>query len=80
MLSGHIGPVISICYFPDKEKIISVSLDNTLKVWNSSMRNNIKKRLINQSQIYATCFSPDGKTFISGSQDNTLKIFDSYTG
>jgi WD40 repeat protein len=49
MLSGHIGPVISICYFPDKEKIISVSLDNTLKVWNSSMRNNIKKRLINQS-------------------------------
>lgn len=35
MLTGHIGPVISVSFSPDGTRIVSGSLDNTLKVWDA---------------------------------------------
>jgi len=63
---GHSGKIYNILFTPDDEKIISVSEDKTIRVWNASTGEPVEKygsQIGNgyQGMLYASTISPDGK-------------------
>jgi WD40 repeat protein len=74
-LRGHQSSVNAVAFSPDGKTLLSGSLDNTLKLWDTS-GNLLKTLRGHQGYVRAVAFSPDGKTLLSGSTDNTLKLWD----
>ncbi len=76
---GHAGKVHNLVFTPDGNRLISISEDKTIRVWNAQTGQQIKKF---ESQIgdgpegmfYASALSPDGKLLaVSGYQVSTEK-------
>ena len=74
-LEGHLGEVLSVSYSPDGTKIISGSLDNTIKIWNANTGESLKTLVRDLSFVFSVAYSPDGTKIISGSDDTTIKIW-----
>ncbi|GAA0891561.1 hypothetical protein GCM10009122_12400 [Fulvivirga kasyanovii] len=76
---GHSGKIYNILFSPDGEKIISVSEDKTIRVWNSKtaeLINKFESEIGNgpEGMLYASAISPDGKTLaVGGYPVNTEK-------
>jgi len=76
---GHAGKVHNLVFTPDGNRLISISEDKTIRVWNSQTGEQVKKF---ESQIgdgyegmlYASALSPDGKLLaVGGYQVSTEK-------
>ncbi len=76
---GHAGKVHNLIFTPDGNRLISVSEDKTIRVWNAQTGEQVKKF---ESQIgegyegmfYASAISPDGKLLaVGGYQVSTEK-------
>jgi WD40 repeat protein len=80
-LQGHTKEVLDISFSPDGGFLASVSLDESVKLWD-----------VNSGQLLHTfsvkghgghnsvAFSPDGGTLVSGGEGNTIKFWDVNTG
>ncbi len=79
-LIGHSGYVYSVAYSPDGTKIISGSMDGTIKIWNANTGQCLKTLKGHSEYVYSVAFSPDGRRIVSGSTDKTIKIWDANTG
>lgn len=72
----HSGKVTAVVITPDDERIISASLDSTIKIWD------LKSCLLLQtiydfnSPICALVITTDGKQIICSSYDKTIKVWD----
>ncbi|MEQ8961301.1 MAG: hypothetical protein RLP02_25820, partial [Coleofasciculus sp. C2-GNP5-27] len=73
--SGHEASVYAVAFSPDGQSIVSGSVDNTLKLWDTS-GNLLDTLAEHEDYVTAVAFSPDGKRIVSGSDDNTLKLWD----
>ena len=78
VLSGHMDQVCAVKELPDG-RIVSASLDQTLKVWNRSTGNCMLTLCGHTSGITCITVLPDGR-IVSGSLDNSLKIWSGTTG
>ena len=78
---GHDGPVNSVCFSSDEDKIFSGS-SNTVTVWD--IITGTGERTLNTEGDYGACVSvcdsKDGKQIVSGSFYNRIKMFDITTG
>lgn len=74
-LKGHADRVISCSYSPDDKKIVSSSIDRTIRIWNAATGDEIEKIKVGS---YPECvtFSPDGKKILYGTSDGTINIWD----
>ena len=79
-LQGHTNSVLSVSFSPDGERIVSGSLDNTLKVWDAETGQETLTLKGHSGPVWSVSFSPDGERIVSGSDDNTLKVWDAETG
>ena len=79
-LIGHSGYVYSVAFSPDGTKIISGSMDQTIKIWDANTGQCLKTLKGHSEYIYSVAFSPDGRRIVSGSNDKTIKIWDANTG
>ena len=79
-LEGHTGFVNSVAYSPDGTKIISGSVDRTIKIWDANTGQCLKTLVGHSSDVNSVAYSPDGKRIISGSYDKTIRIWDVNTG
>jgi WD40 repeat protein/serine/threonine protein kinase len=85
-LKGHTGWVTSLGYSPDGNRIVSGSLDKSLKVWDAVTGKETLTLKGHSATVNSVAYSPDGKLIVSGSGDGTLrgdgtvKIWDSATG
>lgn len=76
---GHSGKIFNILFSPDGSKIISVSEDKTVRIWNTQsgdMLNKFRSEIGSgpEGMIYASAISPDGKLLaISGYPVSTQK-------
>jgi len=82
VLIGHLGNVCSVVYSPDGSRLISGSMDKTIKIWDPNTAT--KQCLLtleghNDSVNAVACFA-DGKRVVSGSSDKTVKVWSSETG
>ena len=64
------------CSFsPDGKTIVSVSDDETVKIWDAETGDCLKTLVGHTDRVHSASFSPDGKTIVSSSSDGTLKIW-----
>ena len=79
-LIGHSSFVYSVSYSPDGTKIVSGSLDNTVKIWDANTGQCLKTLEGHSETVNSVAYSTDGTKIISGSGDETVKIWDANTG
>lgn len=72
--------ICGVAVTPDGKRLVSGSLDNTLKIWKLNKEKEIFNQAGHAAGVNALLIIPNGKQVISGSGDNTLKVWDWQTG
>ena len=68
-LQGHDGHVYSVAFSPDDSKVVSGSMDKTVRVWDISNGTEILPPLRgHEDVVYSVAFSSDGSKIVSGSR------------
>lgn len=75
VLKGHKGWVRFASASENFSLIVSTSLDNTIKIWNTESGECIQTIEDNKDWVYAAVFSPDGKHIASASRDREIHIY-----
>ena len=81
-LRGHTSYVKSVSLQSDDSRIVSGSLDGTIRVWDAETGEEVMKafKLSSNASIHSVCFSPDGKHVVSGSSDSQVRVLAVSTG
>jgi WD40 repeat protein/serine/threonine protein kinase len=72
--------VTSLAFSPDGKRLISASMDKTIKIWDVSRGEVIHNCNGHEDSIWSAAVSPDGKYIVSGSGDGTVRIWNIDTG
>lgn len=73
-LSGHSGQVVSAFFSPDGSRILTLSFDNTIKVWTLDGRELVTLPV--EGSLYHATWSPDGRSIVTSSSDGTARIWE----
>ena len=75
-LVGHTGGVVSLVVTPDSKRVISVSTDGTIRVWN--IYKGIEEIMfrVDGSIPTAVALTPEGQRLITGCSNGSLMIWD----
>ena len=79
-LEGHSKRIKSVAVFPDGQRVVSGSKDNTLKVWNVATGICVATLGGHSTSVKSVAVFPDGLRVVSASSDKTLKVWDVSTG
>jgi len=79
-LRGHSDEVHGMAVSPDGKRIVSGSVDKTVKLWDAATGAELMTLRGHEGEINSVAFSQDGKRIVSGSEDKTIKIWDAATG
>eukprot|EP01103_Thecamoeba_quadrilineata_P012505 TRINITY_DN3238_c0_g1_i1.p1 TRINITY_DN3238_c0_g1~~TRINITY_DN3238_c0_g1_i1.p1 ORF type:complete len:790 (+),score=108.86 TRINITY_DN3238_c0_g1_i1:913-3282(+) len=78
---NHSHSVTACVYSPKSDRILSASLDRTVKIWNSSTGALLFNLYHDQREEVTCCnFSPDGHIVISGTSNGSAKLWDADSG
>lgn len=82
IFEGHRYAVRAIAISPDGETLVSVSSDQTLKVWNLTTGELQRTIALDQSDGIAQTLliSPDGQRLATATNRNTIQLWDTQTG
>lgn len=72
-LAGHSGSVTAVAVTPDGLRAVSVSDDQTLKVWDLESGSELRTLPGHPDPAYAVMLTPDGRRALSAAGHNTLK-------
>jgi peptidylprolyl isomerase domain and WD repeat-containing protein 1 len=77
----HRDQLLSACFTPATDFLISASVDGVVKFWKktSGALEFVKEFKAHDGEISSTSVSADGRTYASAASDNTVKIFDVIT-
>lgn len=64
-LIGHTDSVLSYAFSPDGKRIVSGSLDKTLKVWDAETEEETATLAGHTKYVTSCAFSPDGTRIVS---------------
>lgn len=74
---GHTNSIWSTIHLPDGQRIITCSLDGTLRMWNLESGKQIRKDWRDgDSWVWTIALSPYGKKLVSGSSDVAVRLWD----
>lgn len=80
IMYGHTESVESASYSPDGNKIVSSSLDHSIRIWNAQTGKCMHTLVGHEGYVWTASFSPNGKNVVSSSYDKTIRIWDVYSG
>ncbi len=75
-IRGHAGPIVSIAFSPESERLSSCSFDGTIKIWDVATGENIRTLHGHQGTVSYVAFTPNGDQLVSGGCDGTIKVWD----
>ncbi|CAE7085759.1 unnamed protein product, partial [Rhizoctonia solani] len=80
-LTGHADAVRSVSFSPDGTRLVSGSLDKTIRVWDVERKLPILGPLEGHTgYLCSVAFSPDSAQIVSCSSDRTIRLWDPRTG
>ena len=80
-LTGHVRGVTSVAITPDGSRIVSGSLDATIRIWDLAKGTPVGEPLTGHAgEVTAVAVTPDGRRIVSGSLDATIRIWDLANG
>lgn len=72
-LIGHTKAISDMSFKPDGSRLVSVSWDNTIKIWDASTGMQLKKRKLSETPVYSVC--TDDKFILTGDASQTIKVW-----
>ena len=75
-LVGHTAAVNAAVYTPDQRHVVTVSADQTVKIWVAATGEELRTLRGHTGQVLSVAASPDGLTLVSGAADNTIRMWD----
>ena len=80
-LRGHLDGVLSVAFSPDGTRIVSGSLDRSVRIWDVASGEEVCPPLLGHHlSVTSVAYSPDGKQIVSASFDGTVGVWDVRTG
>ncbi|KAL1741862.1 WD40-repeat-containing domain protein, partial [Schizophyllum fasciatum] len=80
-LQEHEHQVLSVAFSRDGTRIVSGSLDNTIRVWDADATTQVGEAFRgHEGPVISVAFSLDGTRIATGSIDATVRIWDAATG
>ena len=73
---GHSHFVSALAFTPDGTRLLSGSMDNTLKIWSVATGKEIKTLAGHSGVVETIVVSANGEWALTGSWDNTVKLWD----
>src|SRR2546428_9094540 len=74
--TGHVMRVDGIAFSPDGQLLASGSADNTIKLWDTASKREVRTLAGHTGGIKAVAFKPDGQWLASGAIDGNIKFWD----
>lgn len=79
-MTDNTGAVFSLAFSPDGKRIVSGSLDDAVRLWDTDTRQPIGQPMTGHTGwVTSVAFSPDGKRVASASLDSTIRLWDADT-
>jgi WD40 repeat protein len=76
----HQAKVSSAVFDPTGERVVTISDDNAVRIWNARTGGLIGKPLQHESRVNSAVFDFKGERVVIASADNTARIWDTRTG
>jgi WD40 repeat protein len=68
-----------LCFNQHEDKLLTVSLDGSIVVWDIRTQTSIKKIQAHRAEVSTIAFSNKGDRFITAGMDSTVRVWDSET-
>jgi len=72
---GHEGEVAQLVFSPDSKQLAIGGEDATIRIWDISTSQEVRKLEGHKEEITSMLFSKDGKQLVTGSVDKTIRIW-----
>jgi len=73
-MTGHQGTVMSLAFSPDGKRIVTGSVDRTVRLWDFSSGKPFGQPMHGHGNwVLRVAFSPDGRSVASSSGDTTVR-------
>lgn len=73
--TGHKAAVTDACYSPSGDLIASASKDETVRLWQNSVKNKSVVLKAHTATVRSVNFSADGSLLLTSSDDKSLKVW-----
>lgn len=75
-LRGHTGGVLDLSIAPIGNRLVSVSWDSTMRVWNLDNMREERRFIGHSSRVRSVALSAGGEQALSGADDGTMRLWD----
>jgi RNA polymerase sigma factor (sigma-70 family) len=79
-LEGHTAPVERVAFSADGRRVLSSSMDGTVRLWDVETGKEIRRMVGHEDRVTCATFTPDGTQILSCSWDGTMRFWDVETG
>jgi WD40 repeat protein len=79
-LEGHSDSIQSMALTADGERLVTASLDGTLRLWDTRERRCLAVLRGHEKGVQAVALLPDDSRIVSGSDDGTVRLWDLASG
>ncbi|KAF8553455.1 WD40 repeat-like protein [Imleria badia] len=76
VISGHDCHIYALTYLPDGQRVVTGSLDGTVKVWNVGNGEQERTSMEHKDEVESLVVTRDGTKIISGDTGGRIKVWD----